>query len=554
MRGLKRNVLFWLLLATGVCCCIFSLARRAAAEGADRQVAYAVCWSDAQTLSAAAGTDAADWLRTLSGAGVGYLIGTDDTEAEAKTAAASAGMAFARAGDTARTGDAFLLPPLGSDGLIAAYGAPQGDASVPLALVENRSRTGVLMPDGFDPDAWDGPMVKTLYLYPEYADGAGYPSPGASTTENVLDRAVAERGMRLIVLRPFTDAAGETVADPAVYVEKLSTLTDWLAKRGYTAGGTFSCPDAPRLSRVLLAGMTLLPAAALVLFLFVLLPADIEVKPLWAYLLLALGAAAAICGALIAPRLLQTLTAFGTAVLAACWSALWLAYLASDGDSRWTRFAAKTPFPVHCAAALGGLLLPALAGGLCVGALLADRAYLLEFRVFTGVKLAQAAPLVFAAAALIVVLLRRSGRAAAKPRPLSPALIVLCLAAAAAALALVLLRSGDRISLISTLEWRVRDGMERVFYARPRTKEFLMAFPALALFLAAAEKRVRALLLPLGVLAEVGAVSVVNTFCHLFTPLRVSLARMLTGAAIGLVLVLAISALCMYIFARAGRE
>ena len=174
--------------------------------------------------------------------------------------------------------------------------------------------------------------------------------------------------------------------------------------------------------------------------------------------------------------------------------------------------------------------------------------------MFTGVKLAQAAPLVFAAAALIVVLLRRSGRAAAKPRPLSPALIVLCLAAAAAALALVLLRSGDRISLISTLEWRVRDGMERVFYARPRTKEFLMAFPALALFLAAAEKRVRALLLPLGVLAEVGAVSVVNTFCHLFTPLRVSLARMLTGAAIGLVLVLAISALCMYIFARAGRE
>ena len=64
----------------------------------------------------------------------------------------------------------------------------------------------------------------------------------------------------------------------------------------------------------------------------------------------------------------------------------------------------------------------------------------------------------------------------------------------------------------------------------------LLAFPVLALFLVAADRRAPLLELPLAVLAEVGSVSVVNTFCHIFTPVHLSLIRTLLSAGIGAVL------------------
>jgi len=85
-------------------------------------------------------------------------------------------------------------------------------------------------------------------------------------------------------------------------------------------------------------------------------------------------------------------------------------------------------------------------------------------------------------------------------------------------------------------EVRVRNWLELTFYARPRSKEFLLAFPALALFLEADRRRAPLLALPLGVLAELGAVSVINAFCHGFTPLRVSLIRAGLSAVLGLAL------------------
>lgn len=525
MPALKRPILFWVLLAAGLVCCLVSLTRRAAAEHADRAVAVAISFSDVQTLAEAGGQGAEVWMQALSGAGARYLMGTEETETEARAAAEATNMAFARAGSTAMPGDAFLLHPLDARP-ISDRAMPAGDISVPLALVENETRTGVQLPADFDPDVWPGPMVKTLYLYDAYAAG---------DAEGIIFRAVTDRGMRLVVLTPLTEN-GAVVADPEAYTMLLSTLTERLAHRGLTIGGDFSCLAAPKRSAPLLAGMALLPVALLALFLRLLFP---TMKPLYETLLLCAGTLAALGGAFLLPDLLQTLAALGTAALAGCWGALWLAYLALDGDTLCRR--AALPLPARYLFALAELVLIALAGGLTVGALLADRAYLLEFRVFTGVKLAQALPLAFSAAILYIVLFRKNACAPARKPP--KALLALLLLCAAAALVLVLLRSGDNAALTGALETRARDWLERVLYARPRTKEFLLAFPALALFVTARERSVPLLALPFGVLAEVGAVSVVNTFCHLFTPLRVSLARTLLGAGLGLVPALAAMAL-----------
>ena len=154
--------------------------------------------------------------------------------------------------------------------------------------------------------------------------------------------------------------------------------------------------------------------------------------------------------------------------------------------------------------------------------------------MFYGVKLAQIVPIAFSAVLLFAVLFLRNRKEGRRRPPL--ALIIALFAAVAAALVVILLRSGDNMIPVSQLELDLRNWLEIKLYARPRTKEFLLAFPALALYVTACEKRVPILALPLGVLSEVGAVSVVNTFCHFFTPLRVSVIRTAIGTGIGAVI------------------
>ena len=104
---------------------------------------------------------------------------------------------------------------------------------------------------------------------------------------------------------------------------------------------------------------------------------------------------------------------------------------------------------------------------------------------------------------------------------------------------------------VSQLEIRVRNALEYSLYVRPRTKEMLAAFPAIALFAAAAYKRCYVLLVPLGAFAAISVSSVINTFCHIFTPVLVSLVRTLSGALIGAV----IGVIAMYILsALLGKE
>ena len=132
----------------------------------------------------------------------------------------------------------------------------------------------------------------------------------------------------------------------------------------------------------------------------------------------------------------------------------------------------------------------------------------------------------------LIPVLRRRPAGQRVPAPLI-LLMVLCVAAT---LVVMVLRSGDYMIPVARLEIVVRDWLELHLYARPRTKEMLIAFPMLALFLAAADRRTPQLELLLAVLAQVGSVSVVNSFCHIFTPVHVSLIRTLLGAGIGLVI------------------
>lgn len=213
-------------------------------------------------------------------------------------------------------------------------------------------------------------------------------------------------------------------------------------------------------------------------------------------------------------------------------------------------------FPPLLIRGLQGLVtgsVSSLIGAFFIATLLGDRAHLLEWSYFRGVKLAFITPpvLVF----LIGVLLtgfgaagnERQGRASLSMGVrhlvdtgrwvMNQAVLFKQLVLIAAMMAIVVLyiiRSGNAAAgFISPTELEMRNALEHFLIARPRTKEFLIGHPAMVVAPLFAYLNSRAGFLILSMLAVMGQVSVVNSFEHLRTPLLVSLLRTFNGLWLG---------------------
>ena len=102
---------------------------------------------------------------------------------------------------------------------------------------------------------------------------------------------------------------------------------------------------------------------------------------------------------------------------------------------------------------------------------------------------------------------------------------------------LVMALRSDNVSNVPALEVAFRDFMERVMVVRPRTKEFLIGYPALVLYW----YLVRSKYIPhyrevVRIAAVLAFCSAVNTFCHFHTLLYLSVIRVLNGWWLGLLL------------------
>lgn len=531
MNTSKRTPLFWVLLVIGLVCTLTMLSMRIFAEYNDNKVSFAVSYEQVCELSKADGKTPSMWLFDLHNIGVSHLIVTDANEAEAKTALGDVAMSIARSGDTAKPGDSFLIPEM-RDGYVFAYDKPLGDSNVPLALVENPFRTNVVMPDEFDPERWSGPMVKTLYMFDAYSYHWQMQEP-ATENENILFRAIADRGMRLIILTPLVDESKTIVTDFSAYTDLMSGLKQRCLDRGITIGKDFSSMNAPVTNPPLVAGTLLLLAVVFFLFISLLLPLTRKYE----YIILSLLTVGAFGAALVLTSLAQKLGAFGASLVFACYAALLLVRISQNKTKRnlFVRFSLS----------LLSMLAIGLSGGFYISALLGTRPYMMQFEIFSGVKISQLFPIAFCGLVLAYVLFNKKARSERdNSNKLPIPLIVFMGVCVIAALIILVLRSGDNMLPVSNLEINFRNWLEYVLYTRPRTKEMFLAFPALALYIVASDRKFPIFQLPLGVLASIGACSVINTFCHIFTPVHVSFIRTLLSAVIGFV----IGIIGMYIF------
>ena len=88
---------------------------------------------------------------------------------------------------------------------------------------------------------------------------------------------------------------------------------------------------------------------------------------------------------------------------------------------------------------------------------------------------------------------------------------------------------------VSSVEIILRNILENNLLARPRTKEFLAAFPCAMLAAYCAVRRLPFWTGLFGLVSAIGLTSVCNTFMHIRTPLYLGFARTAYSLVLGLV-------------------
>lgn len=345
-------------------------------------------------------------------------------------------------------------------------------------------------------------------------------------------RAARERGIRILYIHlPFT-AGAQAVARNADFLRDLSAGL----RRSGLSGGDARMAGDPRPSAPELALMSAGVAAAGVLAVLTFIEMGLAASLAWL---------AALCAVLVSASLAgdmgRKVAALAAALIFPAWAVARAARLSEEDQT------SNRSQGVALASHYVGAIAIAMFGGAFVAALLSGRTFMTATDQFAGVKLAHIFPVLVALAAAAAGVLGRpqpprdilaSAVAAARRIWNSPVLFGAAGVGlfAVVALMVVVLRSGNDAGVgVSPMELRFRALLDHILYVRPRTKEILIGHPALWAAIWLMMRRQPAWASVFFVAAALGLASVLNTFCHIHTPLALSFARVFNGAWVGAV-------------------
>ncbi|HHW13375.1 MAG TPA: hypothetical protein GXX28_00380, partial [Firmicutes bacterium] len=372
-------------------------------------------------------------------------------------------------------------------------------------------------------------------------------------------RAVRERGIRAIYLRPFLTAeqVGREQAALTFNLDYVRDLRRGLEAEGFALGRAVPLAplSAPGWAFALLC-LGSLAAGLLLLRRYIRSGWGPEAAILGLGTLLALAARRAGMDLLV-----RQLFALGAGVVWATLGVLLGRSLLAPPGTGWRRLG-------RALAGFAAAAACSLAGAAMVVALLGENRFLVAVATFAGVKVLHALPLALVWFALVREGLRRkpapgagsvAGAAAeaaaagpgtesgwrrlwqdlrrilARPVTWEQAFLVML---GLGVVAFYLLRTGTYTNVPApTWERAAREALERLLVVRPRTKEFLVGHPAMLLaMLLEAGGAAGHRLWPLYVTGTIGQLSMVDTFSHLHTPLWVSAVRTGWGLLFGVLL------------------
>ncbi len=175
--------------------------------------------------------------------------------------------------------------------------------------------------------------------------------------------------------------------------------------------------------------------------------------------------------------------------------------------------------------------------------LLANTSFMLASQTFIGIKFALILPVIIVAAFFFFKTESGFDINALKTKTMNilntvlPVWVFLSIMAALAVAAVFLARSGNFVLPVPGFEKVFRIILEQLMYIRPRTKEFLIGYPILMLASYFFIKKINLSWMPvLLAIGTIGPVSFLNTFCHIHTPIMVSVIRSMNGIVLGLLI------------------
>ncbi len=374
-------------------------------------------------------------------------------------------------------------------------------------------------------------------------------------------RAITERNIRVIFFKPFIDPKNDLVSDYDIYRSRFADLERRLSAfphniKNIDREGGEVLQLMPQLR--MRPAYQLLAALAVIAVFLIILDNLLQLKRrlLYGLFLLAALPTAVIYLRQIRFELFNVIFGLAATILFAVLAvqfALAQSKRVFDAD----KAMAKPKAFVYGIVLLTGAILISLAGALIETAFYAGSEYLLELKVFTGVKISQIMPLVL----VILAALRYFGNDILGNAELGVqeriksflnmnikfwhALIAMGILAA---VALLLIRSGHETGVQpASMELFVRNMLEEFLPARPRNKAFLFGYPGLLLLgYWAAQKKLKWIYPVLAIVAAMGQANLLNTFSHIRTPLYLSFLRIFYE------LVFAVGMTALYVLAWEG--
>ena len=400
----------------------------------------------------------------------------------------------------------------------------------------------------------------------------GYEGPEEIT--NTFFRAIAERNCKVIflkmILEPDTDVSWDAdekewvyITDPAEYEKLLADLDTRLAPLGYTRG-TVPAMQMEDPS-VLLKVVQGIGTAALIV---ILLDLFFFISKRWRTILLVLGALGFAGLAVLKPAMFRLILSMSGGIVMPSLAAVGLCRVLME--KRRTEPQAKFGRVLSYTLGISVLtILTAFCGSLLATSALSQLSYMIEMDLYRGVKIMQLIPIgLFILAYLLVYAYEETGARDAvlahvgprgekgrvkrfnayfaqvmkTPMQLGWFVAIVVIAVAAVFLLLVFVyyiyRTGNSTTTPET-ELAFRNFLENTLIARPRTKEMLIGWPMLMLFIWSLRHGMKFLPMMFGMGMSIGLVSVVNTFLHIRTPFLLSLLRTGWGILFGLLIGLA---------------
>lgn len=378
---------------------------------------------------------------------------------------------------------------------------------------------------------WD--FIRARYKYYNYS--------GAEEIENTMFRAITERNIRAIYFKPFFTEEGsfKYITDAGEYEKTFATLKERLDRHNIKLGKASAIEEfhigSKRLA-LLCFGITL---AGVLLFIKM-----FNIKNKY-FNLLYLGA---LPGAMV-PLVMRGIAEKGFAILAAvAFSGLGIYYFMVnikhilDSGKKYSNI----QLMIKAAVILAISVAISLVGAVFVDSVLADVRYMLEMDIFRGVKISQLLPFgVYLVIYLIYFTIKDEESSLKSIANTTVSVLnkeirvyyVIIAGLIGIAGYIYISRTGHETNMQpSTFEMISRNFMENVLLARPRTKEFLIAFPAIFAAVFAAGKKSEFLAGLSMLAAAMGTSSVINTFSHIRTPIYLSVSRTLIGLGFGIII------------------